>query len=114
MTAIPPAPYAVDIAQIVAIQTFAAAKVQKKNDICKKNTDFIYMSENEGKSTKSVYILRIYTGIVCFVQKMAIYHMGIIWICYGYPVVMEAEWKLNGSQLLREGIKVYIRAAIHI
>jgi len=69
---------------------------------------------NEGKSTKSVYILCIYTESVCFVQKMAIYHMGIIWIYYGYPVVMEAEWKLNGSELLREGIMAHIRAAIHI
>jgi len=56
---------------------------------------------------------------------MAVYHMGILWICYGYPVVMEAEWKqngsrmeaewkLNGRELLREGIKVYIRVAGHI
>ena len=48
--------------------------------MCKKNTDFIYMSENEGKSTKSVYIHSIYTESVSFVQKMAGYHMGIIWI----------------------------------
>ena len=37
-------------------------------------------------------------------QKLGIYHMGIIWICCGYPVVMDAEWKLNGRQLLREGM----------
>ena len=38
--------------------------------------------------------------------------MGIIWICYGYPVVMEAEWKLNGRELLREGmLRVYARGA---
>ena len=34
-------------------------------------------------------------------QKMGIYHMGIIRICYGYPMVMDAEWKLNGRELLR-------------
>ena len=38
--------------------------------------------------------------------------MGIIRICYGYPVVRDAEWKLNGWELVREGmLTVYARGA---
>ena len=30
--------------------------------------------------------------------------MGILWLCYGDPMVRDAEWKLNGRELLREGM----------
>ena len=45
--------------------------------------------------SKYVYIHSIYTVYVCFVQKMADYHMGIIWILYGYPMVEDATEKVK-------------------
>ena len=39
------------------------------------------------ESTKSVYILCIYTYKVYFCAFYIIYHMGILWVLYGYPMV---------------------------
>ena len=43
------------------------------------------------KATKSIYILRIYIVKGTKMTKNRVYHMGILWVWYGYPMVREAE-----------------------
>ena len=43
------------------------------------------------KATKSIYILCIYIVKGTKMTKNRVYHMGILWVWYGYPMVREAE-----------------------
>ena len=46
-----------------------------------------------------VYILRIYTEDVQFFLMFWRYPMVILWLCYGYPMVRDADWPVIASVL---------------
>ena len=51
----------------------------------------------ENKCTKCIYIQSIYIVNELFFANFRFYPMGILWVCYGYPMVRVADCLLNGS-----------------
>ena len=57
---------------------------------------------NFKNTSKSIYILCIYIEIVTKSAKKAKYVMGILWVCYGYPMGKEGDCQV-GVSLRLEG-----------
>ena len=62
-----------------------------------------------GKYTKSVYILCIYTERVHKMQKNRSYPMGILWLCYGYPMEESGKRQVLGRIILQAKLALSAR-----
>ena len=49
---------------------------------------------NIKNTSKSIYILRIYIENVIKNAKRSKYPMGILWVCYGYPMAQSGGWQV--------------------
>ena len=54
---------------------------------------------NFKNTSKSIYILCIYIENVMKCAKWSKYPMGILWVCYGYPMVKSGGWQVVGELL---------------